>query len=130
MADSDAANFTEPNFSFDWQRRLEIVTLPEILDLLLWPRHIKSLWKNLSQQVKGMELNAESNAMTTGSQSTAHEIKTLRKSLGLSQVDFIARLGIKIKPDAARQMVSRWERGVRKPSVAAQALLRVLAARS
>ena len=57
------------------------------------------------------------------------EIKSLRRLLGLSQPQFLEKLGIEVSnPNAARQMVSRWECGVRMPSAAAQALLRALAA--
>jgi transcriptional regulator with XRE-family HTH domain len=55
---------------------------------------------------------------------TPHEIKELRNALGLSQPEFLQKLGIKTtSPDAARQMISRWECGTRNPSAAATALL-------
>jgi DNA-binding transcriptional regulator YiaG len=61
---------------------------------------------------------------------TPQEIKSLRRSLDLSQPEFVEMLGIKVtSPDAARQMASRWERGVRNPSAAAQTLLKQLASR-
>src|SRR5215469_3990266 len=53
------------------------------------------------------------------------EIKSLRTSLDFSQPKFVEVLGIRVaSPDAARQMVSRWERGTRNPSAAAAALLK------
>jgi DNA-binding transcriptional regulator YiaG len=59
---------------------------------------------------------------------TPEEIKELRHSLGLSQAEFLEQLGITgCNPDAARQTVSRWERGTRNPSGASEALLRQLA---
>jgi len=55
------------------------------------------------------------------------EIRALRLSLDLSQPEFLERLGIKsARSAAARQMVSRWERGERNPSAAATALIEQL----
>jgi DNA-binding transcriptional regulator YiaG len=55
---------------------------------------------------------------------TPAEIKSMRRSLDLSQPEFLSKLGIRVNsPDGARQMVSRWERGVRNPSAAVIVLL-------
>ena len=57
----------------------------------------------------------------------AGQIRKLRKALNVSQQEFLLSLGIETAGrDAARQMVSRWERGMREPSGAAEVLLRQL----
>ena len=49
---------------------------------------------------------------------TKQEVKQLRVKLGLSQQEFATKLGIGI------MTVSRWERGITKPSRMAQRLLK------
>lgn len=58
----------------------------------------------------------------------AASIKSLRKSLGMTQTQFYDKLGLKTSsPDAKRQTITRWENGTRNPSNAALALLNGLA---
>lgn len=60
-----------------------------------------------------------------------HEIKALRKKLGLTQAELYAAIGLKeVKADVAHVNVSRWERGLVKPSSAASTLLAQLARRT
>lgn len=51
---------------------------------------------------------------------TANRISTLRRSLGLTQPQFAAALGIPMST------LSKWETGTRSPSGAAATLLRLL----
>jgi DNA-binding transcriptional regulator YiaG len=51
---------------------------------------------------------------------TPDRIRALRHSLGLTQAEFAAALGVHTDPEArpshGQVMVSRWERGVQTPS--------------
>lgn len=51
---------------------------------------------------------------------SATEIKSIRKSLGLTQVEFAARLGVN------QAAVCHWEKGIRRPSGPAAMLIKML----
>lgn len=55
---------------------------------------------------------------------TAQQVKALREQLGLTQAEFAREVG------TTSLSVSRWERGIYKPSRVADRLLRELSARS
>lgn len=51
---------------------------------------------------------------------SAHDIKSLRESLGLTQTEFAEHLGVR------QGAVSHWELGLRRPSGAAEILIKML----
>jgi putative transcriptional regulator len=51
---------------------------------------------------------------------SAHEIKTVRESLGMTQTEFADALGVQ------QTAVSHWENGARRPSGSAEILIEML----
>lgn len=51
---------------------------------------------------------------------SAHEIKSIRESLGMTQTEFAENLGVQ------QTAVSHWELGLRRPSGAAEILIEML----
>lgn len=49
-----------------------------------------------------------------------HEIKAIRNSLGMTQTEFAATLGV------SQMAVSLWENGLRRPSGSAEILIKML----